>query len=161
MKKIIPILVLLIFTALFLNAQETQPCIEYKPTGFALHNPKTFPIFPGCATFKENNDSLNNCFRNQIASLIADKLEMEFSPGSQNDNTRHYYKVAVIINVDFTGKLEMKIQKKRQNPFEDLLVEKLNEISNETIGIVPAKTQEGYCTNYKYKLPISFDLSDL
>ena len=154
MKNIL-FFVLLIFP-LVIFAQETQPCIEYKLTGYTAHHPKTLPIFPGCESFKENHTLLNQCFGNKIAGLIADKLDMDISTNSQKDS----YKVAVIIDVDFTGKLAMKLQERRQNSFEDLLEEKLNEISDETIGIIPAKITEGYCTNFKYKLPISFDLTD-
>src|SRR5690606_27920456 len=136
MKNIIPMPALLIFTTLFLNAQENQPCVEFKSSGFSIHDPISLPIFPGCESFKENHTLLNRCFGNKIAQLIADKLEMKIYSDSQNDGT-NFYKVKILIDVDFTGKLTMELNEKRENPFEDFLQEKLKEISNEVVGIIP------------------------
>jgi|SRR5690606_367807 len=147
---------LLIFP-LMIFAQENQPCVEFKSTGYSIHDPKTLPIFPGCESFKENHTLLNQCFGNKVAQLIADKLEMEIYSDSQNDSIE-FYKVSILIDVDFSGKLAMKLKEKKENPFDAFLEEKLNEISNEIYGITPAKIAEGHCTNYKYKLPVSFDL---
>jgi|SRR5690606_16798870 len=158
MKQLITILVFILFgNSLF--SQEATPCVEYKSTGFSIHDPISLPIFPGCESFKENHTLLNRCFGNKIAQLIADKLEMKIYSNTQNDNIE-FYKVEVLIDVDFSGKLAMKLNEKKENSFEDLLEEKLNEISNEVVGIIPAKIAEGYCTSFKYKLPISFDLSE-
>src|SRR5690606_17835703 len=135
MKQLITILVFILFgNSLF--SQEATPCVEYKSTGFSIHDPISLPIFPGCESFKENHTLLNRCFGNKIAQLIADKLEMKIYSDSQNDGT-NFYKVKILIDVDFTGKLTMELNEKRENPFEDFLQEKLKEISNEVVGIIP------------------------
>jgi|SRR5690606_1833149 len=161
MKQLFAFLLILLFGNL-LFSQETKPCTEYHQpkNSYSIHEPKTLPIFPGCESYKENNDSLNICTRNFIGSKINQKLGTEFSPEVKNDNTKSYYKVSVIMEIDYRGKLEMKIQDKKQNPFENQLEEKLNEISNETVGIIPAKMENGECVKFKYSLPIFFDLTD-
>jgi hypothetical protein len=70
MKFKLYILFLLFPITLF--AQE-QPCIDPKRPKYSTGpHPKTSPIFPGCESFKENNDSLNRCFGKKIGHLIAD-----------------------------------------------------------------------------------------
>lgn len=153
------LLVLLIFPFCILSAQQEKPCEEYKQVGFTTYTPKTLPIFLGCESFKEKNDSLNICNRNFIASKIAEKMDSEFSPDAKHDDSREYYKVAVLMNISFQGKLALSIENRRENAFEDELELVLNEISTETTGIVPAKYENGTCSRFLYKLPISFDLT--
>ena len=152
--------IFLLIASVFLNAQN-ESCVEYKQTGFTAHHPKTFPIFPGCEEFKENNDSLNYCLRNQLANLIANKIEGKVKTDAEIDSLgTTYFRTDVFIKIDAFGKLDMFLIKKSRDSFEEKLVEKLSEISNETSGIIPAKMENGFCTRFTYKLPIRFDLTE-
>lgn len=160
MNKSILYIFLLIFASIFLNAQE-KPCIEYVHTGFSTGpNPITSPIFPGCESFKESNDSLNRCFGKKMSSLIAGKFGWEVSPISKNVDSVNLFQTKVIIDIKQSGKLEMKLKERIYTEFENQLVLKLNEISNETTGIIPAKLENNYCSSYRYQLPIMFDLTN-
>lgn len=161
MKNIL-LIVLLTLPFGILFAQEVKPCVEYKhpKNSYSINDPKTPPIFPGCESFKENFDSLNFCTRNFIASRIAEKMDMVLSPVVHNDSTKFYYKVSLLIDIEYSGKLELKIKDKKQNKFENDLQEVLNEISDETVGITPGKMENGECIKFKYSLPILFDLTD-
>ncbi len=159
MKRELSLLLLPCF--IIVLAQE-NPCIVYERPKFStgLHA-KTAPIFPGCETFQDNNDLLNHCVRNLIAHQIAFKMNLEFSLDSKIDSANLlYYKTVVIMDVDTSGKLTMKLEKRKPNLFEDKLEEKLDEISNETKEIIPAITEKGYCSKFRYRLPISFNLKD-
>lgn len=159
MNKPILYIFLLIFASLFLNAQE-KPCIEYVQTGYTAHTPIISPIFPGCESFKENNDSLNRCFGKKMSGLIAGKFGWEVSPISKNIDSVNLFQTKVIIDIKKSGKLEMKLKERIYTEFENQLVLKLNEISNETTGIIPAKLKNNYCSSYRYQLPIIFDLTE-
>ncbi len=161
MNKPILYIFLLIFASLFLNAQE-KSCTEYVHTGFSTGpNPIISPIFPGCEAFKENNDSLDYCFRNQIGTRIAEKFDKEFSPIAKLDGTSlNGFQTKIIIDIKQSGKLEMKLKERIHSEFENQFVLKLNEISNETTGIIPAKLKNNYCSSYRYQLPIIFDLTE-
>lgn len=151
----------LLITFLFLAAQE-KPCLEYERPKYSTGpHPKTSPIFPGCESFKENNDSLNYCFRNQIGNLIAHKLDREFSPNAKLDSTiSSLFRTKLFISIDTSGKLKMNLTNRVNTEFENRLVEKINEISEETVGITPAKFEGNFCARYSYTLPLIFDLKD-
>lgn len=149
-------------TFFILNAQE-KPCIEYErpKNDFTFRHPVISPIFPGCESFKENNDSLNRCFGKQIAKRIAEKLDMEISFHSKIDSASlNVFQTKVIIDIKQSGKLEMKLKERIYSEFENHLVEKIHEISEETTGIIPAKYEGNYCSPYGYNLPIKFDLKE-
>lgn len=75
-------------------------------------------------------------------------------------DSANLFKTKVIIDVKQSGKLEMKLKERIHSEFENQLVEKLNEISDETAGIIPAKFENNYCSPYRYTLPIKFDLTE-
>ncbi len=136
-------------------AQEDQPCQVYEKLKFSTGpNPAVVPIFPGCES-ETNNDSLNLCARSYIANKIADKLNMKFYD-SKSESSDADYKTIVIIDVSTNGDLKMKTEEKPSNPFEYLVIEKLEEISVEIGKISPAKTENNYCLTYKYRLPLLF-----
>jgi len=154
MKKLL--FILLIFPV-FAFSQD-KPCIIYEKSKYSTGpHPETVPVFPGCEIFINNNDSLNHCARNIMGTQIADKLEMEFFPDAKMDSALSYYKVLVIMDVDVFGKLDLNLKEKTANPFEDSLEKKLNEIANEIVGIIPAISENGYCLNYRYSLPVRFN----
>lgn len=142
-----------------LNAQEI-PCIEYVHKGFSTGPHPTSPIFPGCESFKESNDSLNRCFGKQISKRIAGKFGWEVSPISKDVDSADLFKTKITVDIDIAGKLNMYLKNMVHTEFENQLVEKLNEISDETTGIIPAKYEGNYCSPYKYTLPVLFDLTE-
>ena len=155
MKQIFTYLLIFLFAG-FIQAQENQPCQVYEKLKFSTGpHPTVVPIFPGCESLENNNDSLNQCARSYIANKIADKLNMKFYDDESEISIAHY-KTIVIIDVSTNGDLKMKTEKKPVNPFDYLLNEKLKEITTETGRITPAKTENNYCLSYKYRLPLLF-----
>lgn len=155
------LLIILSIFPIFGYTQEDKPCIiPDRPKYSTGPNPKTVPVFPGCETFKNNNDSLNLCTRNFIGNQIAQKLEMEFFPDAKIDSTLSDNKFYVTLDVDVKGKLKLNLKNKKDNPFEDYLQNKLNQIAEEQTGITPAISENGYCVNYKYALPVIFYLEN-
>lgn len=157
MKKSILNIGFLLFAFLILNAQE-KPCIQYERPKFSTGPPpKISPIFPGCENFKENNDSLNRCFGRKINILIAEKLDMETSFDTKIDSSMSIIlKTKVILDIDQSGKLKMKLKERVHTEFENLLVLKLKELEEEITGIRPAEYEGGYCSSFRYQLPLLF-----
>ncbi len=155
MKQLFTCLLIFLFAG-FIQAQEKQPCKVYEKLKFSTGpHPTVVPIFPGCESLENNNDSLNQCARSYIANKIADKLDMKFNDDESESSDAHYETI-VIIDVSANGDLKMKTKEKPSNPFEYLLIEKLEEISIETGKVSPAKTENNYCLAYKYRLPLKF-----
>ena len=150
-------LLLMVFFWVNLNAQ-VQPCMEYeRPKYTTGPHPKTSPIFPGCETFQENNDSLNVCFGRKLGQLIAEKLDREY--GGELSDSSIYYKNNLNIHVKTNGNLDLRLLNMQQTPFENKLVEKLNEISKEMV-VIPAKYEGNYCAPFTYTLPLVIALDD-
>lgn len=153
MKKLMSILILLIFG--ILNAQE-EPCVQHKRPKYSTGpHPTVSPIFPGCESFKESNIALDICFGNEIAQLIAHKMDMSIDSEIDSINS-DIFKTKVIIDISQSGKLEMKLTERIYTEFENRLELKLDEISNETTGIIPAKYKRNYCASHRYQLPLKF-----
>lgn len=154
MSKILSIVIIIFFLVGQLHAQEK---LKYS-TG---PNPKSSPIFPGCERFKENNDSLNSCFRIQMAERIAQKMNANLLPDKIIDSTDHnILKTKLIIDVTENGHLKMKLFKRVYTEFEDTLVLKLNELCHEISPITPAKFPNNKNTRFRYQLPLTFIIPD-
>lgn len=139
---------------------QDQPCIAPERPKYATGpHPKASPIFPGCESFKENNDSLNSCFGRKISQLIAEKLDKKYGVGEISDSLS-YYQNKVRIYITQNGSMKLNLVNKFHTQFENILVQKLNEVSNEIIGIIPAKYEGNYCAPLYYTLPLTIKLSE-
>lgn len=137
---------------------QDQPCIEYNRGKFSTGpHPKIVPVFPGCESFKENNDSLDLCFGRKLGSLIAHKLDKQLF-GKITDNS-NYYKNKLKIHVKTNGKLKLNLMNRLNTKFENNLLDKLAEISEE-VEVIPAKYERDYCAPFNYTLPLAIELSE-
>ncbi|MFA5621052.1 MAG: hypothetical protein WDA08_12175 [Weeksellaceae bacterium] len=148
---------LLLLFPITLFAQD-QPYLEYNRGKFSTGpHPKIVLVFPGCESFKENNDSLNLCFGRKLGSLIAHKLDKQlFRKITDNSN---YYKNKLNIHVKTNGKLKLSLMNRLNTKFENKLLDKLTEISEE-VEVIPAKYERNYCAPFNYSLPLVIELSE-
>lgn len=155
MKTLFIIINLSISYLLF--AQE-PPCIEHERPKYSTGpHPKTSPIFPGCKAFKENNDSLNNCFGRKIGQLIAEKLDKNSEGEILAGSTTYQNKVS--IDIESNGTMKFKLLNPLNTFFENKLVQKLTEISEE-VEVVPATYEGNYCAPFTYTLPLIIGLTE-
>lgn len=157
MKKKLFLYFIILHLSSLLIAQE-KPCIQYERPKFATGpHPKTSPVFPGCEHFKESNDSLNKCFGFQMSSRIADKFDLKILPNAKLDSSYSIvFRTKVILDIDQSGNLKMKLKERDYTDFEIRLVTKLKELEEEITGIRPAEYEGGYCSRFRYQLPLLF-----
>lgn len=156
MKNFIGLLLLILCVQIGF-AQE-QPCVEPKRSKYSTGpHPKTSPIFPGCESFKEENNSLNSCFGRKLSQLIAEKLDKKIV--GEISESSVYYKNKLSILIETNGKLNFKLFNRLNTAFENKLVQKLNEISEEVV-VRPAKYEGNYCATFTYSLPLTIELSE-
>jgi hypothetical protein len=148
---------ILLFQIGVLLAQK-QPCLDSKRSKYTTGpNSKTSPIFPGCELFKENNDSLNTCFGRTLGQLIAEKLDKNSGGEILAGSTIYQNKISV--HVEPNGKMNYKLIKPLNTFFENKLVQKLTEISEE-IKVIPATYEGNFCAPFIYTLPLAIELSE-
>lgn len=137
---------------------QVQPCIEYERPKYSIDpHPKTSPIFPGCELFKENNDSLNTCFGRTLGQLIAEKLDKKIGGEIIAGSTTYQNKL--FVHVEPNGKLNYKLIRPLNTFFENKLVQKLTEISEE-VEVIAATYEGNYCAPFTYTLPLIIELSE-
>lgn len=155
MKNTLVFLIILFLVEL--NAQE-EPCIDPLRLKYSTGpHAKTSPIFPGCEAFKENNDSLNNCFGRKIGQLIAEKLDKNSEGEILAGSTTYQNKVS--IDIESNGTMKFKLLNPLNTFFENKLVQKLTEISEE-VEVIPATYEGNYCAPFTYTLPLIIGLTE-
>jgi hypothetical protein len=153
----IKLYILSLFFPITILAQD-EPCVEPIRLKFStgLH-PKTSPIFPGCEAFKENNDSLNACFGRNIGELITKKLDK--NSGGEILAGLTTYQNNLSVHIEPNGKMNYKLFNPLNTFFENKLVQKLTEISEE-IKVIPATYEGNFCAPFIYTLPLAIELSE-